>query len=83
LGAVDPPVASGAAAPLDSVSTATASVTATVGGQPATVIFAGLAPGFAGLYQVNLIVPQLAPGSYPVQIAAGSVTSNQATITVR
>jgi uncharacterized protein (TIGR03437 family) len=83
LGAVDPPVASGAAAPLDSLSTATASVTATVGGQPATVIFAGLAPGFAGLYQVNIIVPQLAPGNYPVQLAAGSVTSNQATITVR
>lgn len=83
LGGVNPPIASGAAAPADSLSTAIATVTATVGGEPATVLFAGLAPGFAGLYQVNLIVPQLGPGNYPVQIAAAGVVSNQGTITVR
>ncbi len=29
-----------------------------VGGAPATVLYAGLAPGFAGLYQVNLRLPE-------------------------
>jgi uncharacterized protein (TIGR03437 family) len=82
LGAVTPSVDAGAAAPLNSLSYANTAITATVGGQTAQVLFAGLAPGFAGLYQVNVVVPQLAPGNYPVQIAAGGVASNSATITV-
>lgn len=83
LGTVSPPVPVGAPAPVDSLSRATATVTATVGGQPAVVLFAGLAPGYAGLYQVNLVVPQLVTGDYPVQISAGDVTSNTATISIR
>ena len=83
LGAVDPPVTAGVAASAVELSKVTAGVTATVGGQPATVLFAGLAPGYAGLYQVNLVVPQLAPGDYPLQISAGGVASNTATISVR
>jgi adhesin/invasin len=83
MGAVDPPVTAGVAASAVELSKVTAGVTATVGGQPATVLFAGLAPGYAGLYQVNLVVPQLAPGDYPLQISAGGVASNTATISVR
>jgi uncharacterized protein (TIGR03437 family) len=33
--------------------------TATIGGQPATVQFGGLVSGFLGLYQFNLVVPQV------------------------
>jgi adhesin/invasin len=76
-------VATATPAPTVSLSVVTAAVTATVGGQPATVLFAGLAPGYAGLYQVNLMVPQLAPGDYPLQISAGGVASNTATISIR
>ena len=83
LGAVNPPVAIGAQAPTASLSKVTATVTATIGGQPATVLFAGLAPAYAGLYQVNLVVPQIAPGDYPVQISTGDATSNTATISIR
>jgi len=83
LGAVSPPVATGAQAPAGSLSMVTAEVTATIGGQPAAVLFAGLAPGYAGLYQVNLMVPQLASGNYPLQISAGGVASNVATFGIR
>lgn len=83
LGAVNPSVATGAQAPAASLSNVTATVTATVGGQPANVLFAGLAPGYAGLYQVNLVIPQLTPGDYQLQITAGGVASNTAIVSTR
>jgi uncharacterized protein (TIGR03437 family) len=83
LGAVNPPVATGAQAPTASLSTVIATVTATIGGLPAAVPFAGLAPGYVGLYQVNVTVPQLVPGNYPLQIFASGMASNAATISVR
>ena len=62
LGAVSPAVPTGSPAPLDVLSYAQATVTATLGGVPApSVQFAGLAPGFIGLGQVNILVPQDAP----------------------
>jgi uncharacterized protein (TIGR03437 family) len=33
----------------------------TIGGMPALVLFAGQAPGFPGVYQVNIQIPQSAP----------------------
>ena len=57
LGAVTPPVPTGAAAPDDVLSYANATVTATIGGVPADVLFAGLAPKFIGLGQVNVLIP--------------------------
>lgn len=57
-------------------------VTATIGGQPATVAFAGLTPGNVGLYQVNVRVPSLAAGNYPLVISEGAVASNSVTISV-
>ena len=83
LGAVSPLVATGAQASADALSTVTAEVTASIGGQSATVSFAGLAPGYAGLYQVNLVIPQLAAGDYALQLSASGVASNTATISIR
>jgi len=57
LGPVSPPVPEGAAAPLEPLSYTSNPVTLTIGGQEVPVLFAGLAPGFAGLYQVNALVP--------------------------
>lgn len=83
LGAMSPALATGAPAGGNGSSTSAQGVTATIGGQPATVIFAGGAPGYAGLDQVNVMIPQLAPGDYPIQIFAGAAASNSATISVR
>ena len=61
LGAVSPAVPTGAPAPLDMLSNSLATVSATIGGVPAGVQFAGLAPGFVGLGQVNVLIPPDAP----------------------
>jgi adhesin/invasin len=55
LGAVNPGVADGAAPGSQSTTVNTAQLM--VGEQSAQVAFAGLTPGFAGLYQVNAVLP--------------------------
>jgi uncharacterized protein (TIGR03437 family) len=59
-------------------------VTATVGGLPATVEFAGAAPTLvAGVFQVNVVIPPDAPsGSDAIVISFGSNSSTQANVTV-
>jgi uncharacterized protein (TIGR03437 family) len=60
----------------------TASVTATVGGQAAQVLYAGGAPEeIAGMVQVNIQLPAGVTGNVPVIITVGGVSS-QATATV-
>lgn len=83
LGPVNPPVATGVAAPAAPLSYVTATATATIGNANAPVKFAGLAPGFAGLYQVNILVPPMASGQYPLQVAVNGVLSNAALISVQ
>jgi len=83
LGPVEPVVGTRVAAPASSLSTTKSAVSATMGSAPAFVTFARLAPGFAGLYQVNLIVPQLPGGRYLLQISIGGISSNAAGIDVR
>jgi uncharacterized protein (TIGR03437 family) len=56
LGVVNPSVTDGAA-PGQQLSNTVGTPQLTVGGQSAQVSFSGLAPGFAGLYQVNAVVP--------------------------
>jgi uncharacterized protein (TIGR03437 family) len=58
LGEVQPPLKAGTPAPLTTLENTVNPVTATIGGVSASVAFGGLAPGFAGLYQVNLTVPK-------------------------
>jgi len=58
LGAVTPAVADGAAASATSLSETEDQFQVYVDGVQATAVsYAGLAPGFAGLYQVNFVVP--------------------------
>jgi uncharacterized protein (TIGR03437 family) len=61
LGMVNPPVPAGYPAPANPLSHTANPVTATIGGIPAHVAFAGLTPRLTGLYQVNVVVPALVP----------------------
>jgi len=84
LGPVNPPVSAGNAASMTTLSNTVNPVTVTIGGQNAQVFFAGLAPGFAGLYQVNAIVPSgITPGSaVPLILTEAGQSSAPVTIAI-
>jgi uncharacterized protein (TIGR03437 family) len=42
-----------------------------IDGSPARVLFSGLAPGWVGLYQVNVELPVLPAGPIPVDFEFG------------
>jgi uncharacterized protein (TIGR03437 family) len=82
-GAVSPAVADGAPAPSKPPSEVTSNVTATIDSQPAVVKFAGLAPDFVGLWQVDVIVPAgLKQGEYPLVVSVDGASSNAANVSV-
>jgi uncharacterized protein (TIGR03437 family) len=83
MGRPDNPVATGNGAGSDPLSRPRTSVAVTIGSQPAEVVFAGLSPGFVGLTQVNLKIPNLAAGDYPLVVMVNGEKSNPATVTVK
>ncbi len=83
-GTVKPAIPDGSAAPAAPLSMVDGAAQATIGGQPAEVIFAGLAPGFAGLTQINVRIPEgLSPGDHPAFIVINGIPSNAGLISVR
>lgn len=82
LGEVTNPPATGAAASATSLSNLVGPISVSIGGVPATVTFAGLAPNFVGLFQINVQVPANVPfgSTVPVVLVIGRTTSNQVTI---
>lgn len=77
MGATDPPVASGAASPSSPPASVTEQPAVTVDSEPATVEFAGLTPGFVGLYQINFQVPEGAKsGELEVDVSQNGVAAN-------
>lgn len=84
MGATNPPVAGGAAAPSDPLATTVIQPTVTVGGQAADIALAALMPAAVGLYQIELTVPVgLASGDQPVVVAQGGVAANTALLAVQ
>ena len=76
LGATDPPVETGAAAP--NFTTVLNPVTVTIGNVEVPVVYQGLAPTFVGLYQVNVVLTtSVTPGSsVPVVIQQNGIVTN-------
>ncbi len=85
LGDVAPRPATGAPASGDTLSNTLLMPSVTIGGVSAFVTFSGLSPGFTGLYQVNIQVPDAAPtgGRVPVILSIGGLNSNAVTIAVQ
>jgi adhesin/invasin len=90
LGSVTPSVSDGAAGPLKPLSNVDASVTVElqdVKGNYYTspnVSFAGLAPGYAGLYQVNFVVPSRVPsGQAYVNVGTDDAYTTETKIAIK
>jgi IPT/TIG domain. len=80
-GAVDNPVATGAAAPASPPSQPIADVAATLAGQPIQISIS-LAPRVAGVFQLNFRIPNLATGDYPFTVTIGGAAGNSVLISV-
>jgi uncharacterized protein (TIGR03437 family) len=85
LGAVTPSIAAGSAAPGSPAAKVASPVAVTIGGQPAAVAFAGLTPTYAGLYQVNVTVPNgvTAGPAVPVIITVAGLSSPPVTVAIQ
>jgi adhesin/invasin len=86
LGSVTPKVKEGSPAPsVPPLSTTDNPVTVTIGDQPAKVVFSGLTPGYAGLYQINAVVPSgiTTGNAVSVVVSVAGQTSPPVTMAIR
>jgi uncharacterized protein (TIGR03437 family) len=83
FGMTDPPVAAGDAAP-SPPARLSGGIQLLIGRQPASILFAGLVPGLAGVYQVNAVMPTgLAAGEHAMTWVAGSDSSTYGWLSLR
>jgi uncharacterized protein (TIGR03437 family) len=84
LGVVSPTSPAGAAGPSDPLSKVTGNLQVFIDGYEATPSYAGLAPGLAGLYQINVVVPAtVSSGDVYVDIATDDAYHTQVTLPVK
>ena len=82
LGRVANSPASGTPTPFDQLYPTAVPVTVVVNSQSVSPDFAGLAPGFVGVYQVNVTVPTLPSGQTTLQLTVGGASSNSVPVYV-
>jgi uncharacterized protein (TIGR03437 family) len=75
---MNPSVAAGSTAGTTVLSYSVTSFTATIAGQNAPVVFSGLAPGFIGLGQVNVMIPSGIPSGAQNLILTGNGAAGKA-----
>ncbi|MDQ6699150.1 MAG: IPT/TIG domain-containing protein [Acidobacteriota bacterium] len=74
LGPTNPPTLTGTAP--TSANPTVSPATLTVGGLPATITYAGIAPGLVATFQVNFTVPAGLQGTQPVVLTIGGKSSS-------
>jgi uncharacterized protein (TIGR03437 family) len=84
MGAVNPAVADGTAGTITTLYQTISDVVVLVAGQPATVSFKGLAPGFPGLYQFNVTLPTFlgSTGTLPLAVQTLNAYHDQVDIPI-
>ncbi len=83
LGEVAGPIAPGHPAPARPPLSTRDPVEVRLGERPLAPVFAGLVPGYAGLYQVNLILPPDLPGGlYALRVLVNGAASESASLPV-
>lgn len=83
LGWVDPPVPDGVPAPSAPLSRTRTIPEIGIGGQSAVVAFSGLVPGYIGLYQINVVVPDVPPGETTLSLGSRGFVEDSVPIAVR
>jgi uncharacterized protein (TIGR03437 family) len=87
LGAVSNPPPAGAGASAENPSRTAGSTILMIGSVRAEVLYSGLAPGLAGVYQVNARIPDNAPAGdrvpVMIQVNEKGLRSNAATIAIQ
>lgn len=80
LGLVLPPAVNGAAS-TDTLRRTIVTSTVLIGGTSARVDFSGLSPQFVGVYQLNVVVPNVAAGVVPLQLELGGIRTAARSLT--
>jgi len=84
MGPVIPVVPTGQPGPVSPLAETWLKPTVLIGGVPAQVLFSGYAPGFLGLYQVNVVIPDGAPaGAARLEVLVEGVPSQPSLILLR
>jgi uncharacterized protein (TIGR03437 family) len=78
-----PPV--GQPAPVDPLATSVLVPVVTIGGVEVPVAYSGLAPGFVGLFQINVTITDEVPTgpAVPITVTIGGQVSNTASVAIR
>jgi uncharacterized protein (TIGR03437 family) len=80
------PLLTGQAAPADGsvIYNSVATPVVTIGGAPAALSSSAIAPGFAGLYQINVQIPASAPtgDDVPITLSVAGSSTDTATIAI-
>jgi uncharacterized protein (TIGR03437 family) len=84
MGLTNTPVGTGAQAPSSPLATVNTSASIAIDGETAPVLFAGLTPGFIGLYQINFQVPaDIQSGNRKLEIFQGGLAANISVLPVQ
>jgi uncharacterized protein (TIGR03437 family) len=84
LGSVNPPVPTGQAAPNSPLSATMATVAVNLGAQTVQPYWCGLAPGYVGLYQCTVQIPEnAASGQANLSLTIAGIESNSVTLPIQ